>query len=319
MKKQCGLSLNVSEMTNLSSLVFGKSKGIACSSNPNSGENCRIYLYRKNLSPEAIDKIIETISGKTPSRRVTEGDVEAPTPTVPTDEEPHENIFKLLPLGEAWKTTSDARSMSAIFLVLELRYHSMMPKFRGPSQSPEGKSKASFETIAALTPASKGLNLVVKVHKKAEDVSEPIKADGSRIKEGFVSVIGDSTGTIKMKVTNEQLEKFQTEGEVLVIRNAKVEIDKGRMYLSVDRWGKIGDADSLEPGQETCQTVNTEVDMSHTDHEIVAMANRHVTPADNNDARPRGRGRGRGRSGGRGQGGPRGGGRRAWQAGQVGY
>eukprot|EP01068_Selenidium_serpulae_P004223 Selendium_serpulae@DN3458_c0_g1_i2.p1 len=306
-KKQCGLSLNVSEMTDLSSIVFGKSKGIACPSSPSWSEKYQIYLYRKNLSPEAIEKIIETISGKS-TEKTAEG--EEPDASAGTDavisSQPHETIFKLLKLGEAWRMVSDMRSMSAIFMVMELRYHYMMPKFRGPSQSPEGKSKASFETIAALTPASKGLNLIVRVHKKAEGVSEPIKADGSRIKEGFVSVIGDSTGTIKMKVTNDQLQKFQNEGEVLVIRNAKVEIDKGRMYLAVDRWGKIGDAESLEQGQEPCQTVNTETEMSEIDHEIVAMADRHVRPADNDESRPRGRGRGRGRSGARGQGGPRG-------------
>lgn len=303
-EKQCGLQLNIEEMENLSAIVFGKAKkGISLSSDPQCSDNCQVFLYRRNLSPEAIEKIQEQSSGGN-SDQPEESEA---APESKTDEDSQTNNFRLLPLGDAWRTTSDARSMAALFLVLELRYHNMMPKFRAPRPFFESKSKATFVTVASLKPDSHGFNLVAKVQKAAEVDSESVKTDGSKIKEG-IAVLGDATGTIKMKLTTDQLELLQEEGEVKVIRNGKIEMVKGRMVVVVDRWGKICAADTLEGDHDTTFGVLPDNDMSGVEHEIVLYADR-VNPklVEGEDSRTsRGRGRGRGRNGGRGQGGPRG-------------
>lgn len=309
-EEQCGLQLNIREMENLSAIVLGKNKkGVCISGDPKRNENCHVFLYRRNLSPEAIEKIQES-GAKT---IIAEDDTEEAQKENDSTSEDEEPTFRLFPLGDAWRTTSDAMSMAALFLVMELRYHNMMPKFRASRPYLESKCKATFVTVGSLKPESHGFNLVAKVYKSAEIDSESVKTDGSKITEG-TAVIGDSTGTIKIKLTTDQLELMKTEGEVKVIRNGKIEMVKGRMVIVVDRWGKICPSISLEDDHDTSFTVCHENDMSVTEHEIIIFPAgiRRVQKMEEESQMIRGRGRGRGRNGGRGRGGPRGSRRPDW-------
>eukprot|EP00727_Mastigamoeba_balamuthi_P014261 m51a1_g9458 hypothetical protein (133) ;mRNA; f:511921-512441 len=94
-----------------------------------------------------------------------------------------------------------------------------------------------FTTVAQLRPGTKGHNLVVRVVAELVEAAHE-RADGSTVRCAEVSV-ADSTAKINLTLRNSQVE-LGHKGEVLVLRNARVEMfQKAWPRLVVDEWGSL--------------------------------------------------------------------------------
>lgn len=111
-------------------------------------------------------------------------------------------------MGDTWRATLDPRAISALFLLVESRYHQIkLPKppreavqdgkggahgvpRRGEPGGTAGalpkKATAQFRKISSLTPLCTGVNLRVKV-------VEPIKTEVRVLASGFLPDMGGET------------------------------------------------------------------------------------------------------------------------------
>eukprot|EP00382_Lankesteria_abbotti_P001219 CAMPEP_0113846838 /NCGR_PEP_ID=MMETSP0372-20130328/1528_1 /TAXON_ID=340204 /ORGANISM="Lankesteria abbotti" /LENGTH=509 /DNA_ID=CAMNT_0000816023 /DNA_START=47 /DNA_END=1577 /DNA_ORIENTATION=- /assembly_acc=CAM_ASM_000359 len=221
----------------------------------------QLYLYRQNVTDAQLQML--------PKASV------APTGDEVSSEQNEANKhLRLTSLGEAWKMTTDAESMAALFLFHEFRYHRVMPKYRPPRDSKQmdmagEKRKPVFIEIGSLDPHFEGVNLRVKVYK-APDQETPVDAQ-NKVREVKLTV-GDATGIINMKLEGEQLEKADqfSEGACVQIQNARIHVSKNFMHLTVTKWSKVvfptGD-DDLE--SDFNFTVEPTKDMSAIEYELV--------------------------------------------------
>ena len=65
-------------------------------------------------------------------------------------------------------------------------------------------------------------------------------------------MIGDESGTIKLRLVGDQLEGLE-EGQIVEVRNCKVNVVNDRMRLEIDPWGKMINDTQLRVGD-----INTE-------------------------------------------------------------
>mmetsp|Transcript_10351 Transcript_10351/g.31864 ORF Transcript_10351/g.31864 Transcript_10351/m.31864 type:complete len:132 (-) Transcript_10351:2007-2402(-) len=113
-----------------------------------------------------------------------------------------------------------------------------------------------FIKVAALRPGTQGHNLLAKVLCTTVAL-EKTRADGSRVRV-TECVIGDETGIVSFLAHDEQVDIAEP-GSTILIRNAKIDMFRGYMRLSVDKWGGLARSDS-----PMSHHINEENDMSAT-------------------------------------------------------
>lgn len=117
--------------------------------------------------------------------------------------------------------------------------------------------QTKFGTVARLTPASKGVNLIVRV-VSTKDTTE-LKS-GTRVQE---VVAGDGTAVVTFRLVGDELEVVDI-GKIIEIRNAAVKIFNGFIRVSVGKWGKV----SKHEG-DTEMIPNKQTDVSAVEYELV--------------------------------------------------
>jgi len=113
--------------------------------------------------------------------------------------------------------------------------------------------KPKFGKVASITPAQKGLNLLLKVVKMPE-------VNGESLHD---VIAGDATGIVTLRLQPDQFLPCEV-GKRIRIQNGKVAMVKGRVTVMVDKWGKVSQEDeSAEPFE-----VKTDNDVSAVEYEL---------------------------------------------------
>eukprot|EP00921_Rhytidocystis_pertsovi_P001550 GHVQ01002642.1.p1 GENE.GHVQ01002642.1~~GHVQ01002642.1.p1 ORF type:complete len:503 (+),score=89.50 GHVQ01002642.1:130-1638(+) len=293
LEQTLNVSLNRNCTVSLTGLAFGaKSEGV-CTSPASSDERVHLYLYRNNLPPAEMATLERKLNGRRSGgvgggaavdSEKGEGEEQQEAVVVKADDDsPHDKEglqLRLITLGDAWRSTCDARSMVALFLVHELRYHARMPRYKPPREALNGtyqsaKKVANFVKIADLEPTTAGVSIRGKVLKKLEIEDEGARSggrDGGRKfgKYGAL-VVGDDSAIIGLRVSADHLELCESlaPGMPVVVRNSKIDMSDGHMKLLVDRWGKISTTIDEEDLHEFSFTINESVDISRAEYELV--------------------------------------------------
>lgn len=122
------------------------------------------------------------------------------------------------------------------------------------------KRKPVFVKVEELKPGTSGHTLIAKVLN-----SNTVLQKGrpslrqTRIAE---CLLGDETGTILFTARNDQVDLLKPDTTV-IIRNAKIDMFKGKMRLAVDKWGRI---ELTEPARFV---VNEDNKLSEVEYELV--------------------------------------------------
>lgn len=122
----------------------------------------------------------------------------------------------------------------------------------------ENKRKYIKAKIAELEPGMRHVNITFKVMKTNDEKSIKSRKNGETLRVQH-TVVGDSTGTIKMPFWNEIIDSIEG-GATYALTNGYAGLSKGNLRLHVGKFGSIASAD--EPIKE----VNTELDMSAKDY-----------------------------------------------------
>lgn len=125
--------------------------------------------------------------------------------------------------------------------------------------------KPSFIPIDQLKPGTSGHNLIVKVIS-TNVVVERSRPDGTKIRVAE-ALVGDQTGSITLTARNNQIDAVQP-GNLLIIRNSKIDMFGGFMRLAVDKWGKISLYDQPAP----FTTVKENNNLSTVEYELVTVS-----------------------------------------------
>ena len=122
----------------------------------------------------------------------------------------------------------------------------------------ENKRAPIEATVAELKPGMRHVNITFKVVNASEERSVESRKDGEthRISD---AVVGDSTGTIKMPIWNDNIEAMN-EGETYTLSNGYAGLFKGSLRLHIGKFGTIASA------EESINKVNSHLDMSAKDH-----------------------------------------------------
>eukprot|EP01122_Echinamoeba_exundans_P000799 TRINITY_DN10731_c0_g1_i1.p1 TRINITY_DN10731_c0_g1~~TRINITY_DN10731_c0_g1_i1.p1 ORF type:complete len:175 (-),score=59.64 TRINITY_DN10731_c0_g1_i1:252-737(-) len=138
------------------------------------------------------------------------------------------------------------------------------PAPQGPRRTDKGpivKKPATFVQVKQLGPTMTQLNLKVKVHV-VRVIMDKTRIDGSRIRVAE-AIVGDSTGCVIATLRNEQIDAAQP-GNLIEVRNGKIEMFKGYMRLVVDKWGKVN-----KSAETPSFTVALENNLSSVEYELV--------------------------------------------------
>jgi len=125
--------------------------------------------------------------------------------------------------------------------------------------------KPAFVTVDQLKPGTSGHNLIVKVIS-TDVVVEKQRPDNTKIRVAE-ALVGDNTGCITLTARNNQIEAVQP-GNLLCIRNSKIDMFGGFMRLAVDKWGKISIHNEQAPFTSFNQTNN----LSTVEYELVTVS-----------------------------------------------
>ncbi|CAI9787941.1 unnamed protein product [Fraxinus pennsylvanica] len=107
-----------------------------------------------------------------------------------------------------------------------------------------GLRKPVFVKVDSLKPGTNGHTLIAKVLNSNTVLSKKPRNmmsfrgpqnQNTRIAE---CLIGDETGTILFTARDNQVDLMKP-GNTLILRNAKIDMFKGSMRLTVDMWGRI--------------------------------------------------------------------------------
>ncbi|KAK3023036.1 hypothetical protein RJ639_044826 [Escallonia herrerae] len=104
--------------------------------------------------------------------------------------------------------------------------------------------KPVFVKVNQLKPGTSGHTLTVKVLSSTTMLDKRSRRAMSSYGDGIANtriaecLIGDDTGTILFTARNDQVDLMKP-GTTIIIRNSKIDMFKGSMRLSVDRWGRI--------------------------------------------------------------------------------
>ncbi|GLJ45639.1 hypothetical protein SUGI_0960620 [Cryptomeria japonica] len=102
-----------------------------------------------------------------------------------------------------------------------------------------------LKKVEQLRPGTSGHTLLVKV-VDAKTVLQKGRSEGPQGRQMRLSecLVGDDTAIIVFIARGDQVELMKP-GATVILRNAKIDMFRGSMRLSVDRWGQIeptGDA-----------------------------------------------------------------------------
>lgn len=252
----------------------------------------QLLLYRSTATPEMLQKLEQEI-GRTKRHGFQPA-------TVGSVQQAADLGLSVVYMGDTWRATLDPRAISALFLLVESRYHQIkLPKPPreavqdgkggahgaprrgepgGTAGAPQKKATAQFRKISSLTPLCTGVNLRVKVVEPIKPEADLVLPRGQVIKRGMM-VVGDDEAIITLNLEGQQLDLPDVVNTPLSIRNAKVKMEEGHMRLVVDRWGKISDARS-EDFKDFNFSVCTAKDMSEQEYELVELAESEQDQAD---------------------------------------
>eukprot|EP00171_Calliarthron_tuberculosum_P001603 IDg1603t1 len=101
-----------------------------------------------------------------------------------------------------------------------------------------------------IEPATQGHNLLVKVLAKSVVLNRQ-EASGSTLKLEEC-LVGDETGRMYFTARNDQCDETEV-GDVIELRNAKINMYNGHMRIAIDKWGLIiSDTDKYIEGDIPC-------------------------------------------------------------------
>ncbi|CAN0853152.1 Uncharacterized protein At4g28440 [Linum grandiflorum] len=132
------------------------------------------------------------------------------------------------------------------------------------------KRKPVFVKVEQLKPGTNGHNLIVKVLSSNAVVQQQQQgrpAASHRFRNARIAecLIGDETGSIIFTARNDQVDMVKP-GTTVIIRNSKIDMFKGSMRLTVDKWGRI---EVTEPAKFA---VNEDNNLSLVEYELVTVA-----------------------------------------------
>ncbi|KAG8044782.1 hypothetical protein GUJ93_ZPchr0149g29155 [Zizania palustris] len=132
--------------------------------------------------------------------------------------------------------------------------------------------KPVFVKVDQLKPGTTGHTLTVKVVSASPVPARarggggvPAFAVGSRPARIAECLVGDETAAIVFTARNEQVDLVKP-GSALILRNARIDMFKGSMRLSVDKWGRV---EVTEPANFTVKEDNN---LSLVEYELVNVA-----------------------------------------------
>jgi len=111
--------------------------------------------------------------------------------------------------------------------------------------------------VKDLTPASKSVNLTVKVVSLGAPQSVPSRDGGTR--SVTEAVVGDETGTVIMSLWDDQA-SIVSAGTVLRVENGYVALVRGHVHLNVGRYGR------MTASGKAIGEVDATVNVSEVDH-----------------------------------------------------
>lgn len=99
--------------------------------------------------------------------------------------------------------------------------------------------KPKYTKLGSLSPASTGVNALVKILSEPKEVAEDSKKSGSSGSVKFYEVTcGDETAQAIMSLKDSQLEGISKD-KIICVRNAGVKMIKNHIRIIVDKWGKL--------------------------------------------------------------------------------
>ncbi|KAL7213657.1 hypothetical protein ACSBR2_016228 [Camellia fascicularis] len=99
--------------------------------------------------------------------------------------------------------------------------------------------KPVFTKVDQLRPGTSGHNLIVKF-VSSNMVLQKGRPDGPQVRQMRIAefLVGDETGTIVFTARNDQVDMMKSDAAI-ILRNAKIDMFKGSMRLTVDKWGCV--------------------------------------------------------------------------------
>lgn len=98
-------------------------------------------------------------------------------------------------------------------------------------------------------------------------IVEKTRFDGEKTTIGE-ALIADKTGCVLLTLRNEQIKSVKVD-DLIVVRNAKVNMIKSHMRVSVDQWGLIEQLGTKDPIRSKLEAVNIENNLSLVEYELV--------------------------------------------------
>jgi len=136
---------------------------------------------------------------------------------------------------------------------LELLEGKKLPGIEALSGKPLRKAK--FQKVNTINPDSTGLNLYLKVVS-----CEVVEGSDGKLAEAKCA---DDTAALTLRVRDAQVATCAA-GKSIIVRNARVRMQKGFVRVEADKWGKI----EVSPEEHAFETVSTP-DISATEYELV--------------------------------------------------
>eukprot|EP00440_Ansanella_granifera_P018690 gb/GFBE01020305.1/.p1 GENE.gb/GFBE01020305.1/~~gb/GFBE01020305.1/.p1 ORF type:complete len:636 (+),score=183.38 gb/GFBE01020305.1/:1-1908(+) len=121
------------------------------------------------------------------------------------------------------------------------------------AQAPIKLKKPTFTKISSIEPEQRGVNIYGKVMKAPESVGEDVST----------VVVGDSTGTVTLRVRGDKIANCK-EGQVMRVQNTRVVMTKGYINLLVDKWS------AFKEEEHDVGEVKTSNDISAVEYELTA-------------------------------------------------
>ncbi|KAL8429161.1 hypothetical protein Efla_006297 [Eimeria flavescens] len=280
--------------------------GVVCFPSPSEAEGglagvrSQLLLHRSTVAPDVLQKLEQEVG------RVKRHGF--PPATVGSAQQAATLGLSVVYMGDTWRATMDPRAISALFLLVESRYHQVKLRSVAQGGMAEGKAAggqgsggrrgeaggtaaaggggkkaaAQFRKISSLTPLCTGVNLRVKVVEPIKPEADLVLSRGQVIKRGTM-VVGDDEAIITLNLEGQQLELPDVVNTPLLIRNAKVKMEEGHMRLIVDRWGKISDARN-DDFKDFNFSVCTAKDMSEQEYELVELPESEADQVEGNSS-----------------------------------
>src|SRR3989440_7659060 len=122
----------------------------------------------------------------------------------------------------------------------------------------ESMDEKTMTKVKDLTPASKQVNVLVKVVGLSEE--REITSKFGEARKLVEATVGDETGTVLLTLWNDQIGNVQKD-ETLLIDNGYVTLVRGHIRLNVGKYGTMTKSD------QAIETVNTALDVSAVEYE----------------------------------------------------